>query len=220
MIHGDKMNTAYANLLKYSRDNINYDEIYNDVIKPSVESGFPPIHIDVISASMMKLIVTLIKPKFIVEIGTLYGFSSIVLSSGLTEEAKLITVDIDPNSTAAANRFFSQLKINNKVSAICDDAINYLEGLDDDSIDLLFIDGEKKSYPAYLKAGFCKLKKGGVIIMDDAAASADYSVSDFDYNEIESINEILKYNNAVFNSSRIYSAFVPTEHGLVMSVKL
>ena len=112
------------------------------------------------------------RPKLILEIGTLVGYSAIRMARMLAEEGGIICVEKNPESARKAERNIERAGFAEKVKVVVGDAkkvIPTLEGI----FDLVFIDAEKKAYLTYLKLVEGKLRKGAVVVADNALMSAD-----------------------------------------------
>ncbi|WP_414497538.1 O-methyltransferase [Streptomyces sp. CRN 30] len=85
---------------------------------------------------------------------------------------------------------------------------------------MLFVDGDKKSYPSYLRLGFPLLQPGGLLIADDAFAHGDFGAeSDPDADPQRETRAVRAYAGAVGRSPQLFSAFVATEAGLLVRRK-
>ena len=107
------------------------------------------------------------------------------------------------------------------VEIVAGDAAAHLAKWTAGKADLIFIDADKRSYPQYLKLCFPLLAVGGLLIADDAFASGDFSAEAIDGDEGRTeIVAINTYNRAVLKSAAMFSTFVGTNNGMMVSVKL
>jgi predicted O-methyltransferase YrrM len=137
------------------------------------------------------------KPRKILEIGTLYGYSAILMSSMLPEENgwKVITIEIDKKSANIARKNIEDAALGNRVEVIVGDALGIIPKLNV-KFDMVFLDGTKEQYFKYLKLVEKKLKKGVVIVADNVGIFEKFM---YDY---------LEY---VRNSGRYKSTTIQTE---------
>lgn len=111
-------------------------------------------------------------------------------------------------------------RVGHLVDIVVGDAVEYLATVPPESVGLLFIDADKKSYPAYLKHGFRALEWGGLLVADDAFARGDFTgEAGPDPTEDREVRAIAAYARAVGRSPLLLSAFVGTENGMLISVK-
>ncbi len=111
------------------------------------------------------------KPKFILEIGTLVGYSAILMARNL-KKGKIISLEIDKNAAKIAQENIANADLSDKVEIVVGDAKKTIKKLDK-RFDFIFIDAKKEEYFAYLKLLENKMKKGCVIVADNAKIFAE-----------------------------------------------
>jgi len=154
-----------------------------------------------------------IRPKRVLEVGTLVGYSTILMGKELGNDAHLITIEIDANNAKIAKENIRKAEIPPTVEVLVGDAIEVIPRLEG-MFDLVFIDADKTEYLDYLRLIEEKLHKGSVIVADNVEHAPPY----LDY---------------VRSSGKYSSRFVPVgpvtvghyrcrsrEDGLEISVKL
>ncbi|MEM1552569.1 MAG: class I SAM-dependent methyltransferase [Candidatus Bathyarchaeia archaeon] len=114
-----------------------------------------------------------IKPKRVLEIGTLVGYSAILMGKELSSDAHLITIEKDANSAKIARENIRKAEIPPTVEVIVGDALEIIPKLEG-MFDLVFIDAEKSEYLNYLQLIENKLHKGSVVIVDNAEHAPNY----------------------------------------------
>ena len=145
------------------------------------------------------------KPRSILEIGTLYGYSAILMGSMLPEgnSGKVITIEIDEGSANIARKNIEDAALANKVEVIVGDALEIIPKLRG-KIDMVFLDATKNEYFRYLKFVEKNLEKGSVVVADNVGI---FERSMYDY---------LQY---VRNSGRFNSRVLDTELEFNKNVK-
>jgi caffeoyl-CoA O-methyltransferase len=186
-----------------------------------LEQGLRPMHIDDNAARVLQLLTLLKQPRAAIEVGAYFGFSTVHIARALPAGGKLTSYEVDPKLAALARDNVEAAGVADRVEIVASDAAVHLDKWTPGSVDLIFIDAEKRSYPALLKLCFPLLAKGGLLIADDAFAAGDFSneASDGGASQ-DSIVAINTYNRAVLKSAALLSAFVGTNNGLIVSVKL
>jgi predicted O-methyltransferase YrrM len=145
------------------------------------------------------------KPKRVLEIGTLIGYSAILMAKELESSAHLITIGINPNETKSARENIIKAKIAATIDVITGDAKEVIPKLSG-KFDMVFIDAEKTESLQYLQLAEPKLHKGSIIIADNAGTHA---------------HEMKDYLNYVRSSGKYSSQYVPVdEDGLEISTTL
>jgi predicted O-methyltransferase YrrM len=146
-----------------------------------------------------------VEPKSILEIGTLVGYSAILMGKELGSEGYLTTIEIHDDEARIARRNVERAKIPPTVKVIVGDAKEVIPRLQGE-FDLVFVDAEKTEYLEYLRLVETRLHKGTTIVADNAGIFAD---------------EMSDYLDYVRSSGKYRSKFVPVgEDGLEISVKL
>lgn len=115
---------------------------------------------------LLSMISHMIRPRYVLEIGTYTGYSALCLCEGLAEGGQLITIDCNDELEDFSHAFFEKSPWKDNIRQMTGDArtlIHTLEG----EIDLAFIDADKENYPAYLELVYPKLKTGGFILADN-----------------------------------------------------
>jgi predicted O-methyltransferase YrrM len=134
-----------------------------------------------------------VKPKRLLEIGALIGYSTILMGKELDSDAQIITIEIDEGEAKIAEDNIKTARIQPKIEVIVGDALNIIPKLEGD-FDFVFIDAAKREYMKYLKLIEDKLHEGSVIVADNAGSFA------------ESMKDYLNY---VRSSEKYESKFVP-----------
>ena len=113
------------------------------------------------------------KPKRVLEIGTLVGYSAILMGKELESGAELITLEIDPNAAERAKENIQRAGLAATITVLVGDARELLPSLPG-TFDLVFIDAEKEQYLEYLKLLESKLHPGSVVVADNATHAPEY----------------------------------------------
>ena len=146
-----------------------------------------------------------VEPKRVLEIGTLVGYSAILMGKELGKETHLITIEIHDDEARIARKNIERAKIPPTVKVIVGDAKEVIPKLQGE-FDLVFVDAEKSEYLEYLQLGETRLHKGSTVVADNAGIFAD---------------QMSDYLGYVRSSGKYRSRFVPVgEDGLEISVKL
>src|SRR4051812_16053578 len=90
--------TSYARAVLGARD-----PVLDDVLRTSLlDRGMPTIQIDDNAGRVLQLLTMLRRPQHVIEVGTLFGYSSIFIARGLMDGARLTTLEIDPDAAMLA----------------------------------------------------------------------------------------------------------------------
>ncbi|MCL6524213.1 MAG: class I SAM-dependent methyltransferase [Thermoflavifilum sp.] len=114
----------------------------------------------------LSMISRMIKPKYVLEIGTFTGYSAICLATGLQPGGYLITIDRDERLHTQCKAFFQQAGLAEVIRPITGDALYILQDLDQ-TFDLVFIDADKENYITYYETILPRVATGGWILADN-----------------------------------------------------
>jgi caffeoyl-CoA O-methyltransferase len=183
--------------------------------------GLRPIQVDDNAARVLQLLTLLKRPRAAIEIGAFFGYSTVHIARGLPPDSKLTSFELDPELAALAQANVAAAGFAERVEIVVGDAAEHLSAWRAGVVDLIFVDADKRSYPKYLKLCFPLLAKGGLLIADDAFATGNFSpeASDGEAGRTE-VTAINTYNRAILKSDALFSAFVGTENGLMVSVRI
>jgi predicted O-methyltransferase YrrM len=157
-------------------------------------------HLPTIGPIKGKIISDIIKryqPTKILEIGTLHGYSAILMTDLLFDDGKLITIEIDKNLADIARKNIAKAGLSHKIEVISGNALEVIPTLNGYKFDLIFLDAAKSEYLQYLRLLEEKhlMKKDSVVVAD---------------NVILYENEMKDYLEYVRNSNRYKSQTTET----------
>jgi predicted O-methyltransferase YrrM len=145
------------------------------------------------------------KPKRLLEVGTLIGYSAIMMGKELPADAELITIEIHGDEAYVAERNIQRARIAAKIQVLVGDAKKVIPKLSG-KFDLVFLDAEKIEYIEYLRLVEDKLNPEAVVIADNAGIFA------------EQMHEYLEYVRSSGKYRSRYFGF--GSDGVEVSVKL
>ncbi|GAA3835372.1 O-methyltransferase [Nocardioides panacisoli] len=119
--------------------------------------------------AVLRFLAAALEAKAVVEIGTGTGVSGLWLLRGMRPDGVLTTVDVEAEHQRLAKESFKDEGIApQRVRAIAGAALDVLPRLTDGHYDLVFADGDKREYSAYLAEALRLLRPGGVVAFDNA----------------------------------------------------
>lgn len=179
------------------------DKVLKQIEKMTKQKFLPIIGPD--KGSVLVQIIHESHPRRVLEIGTLIGYSAILMAKELDSETHLITIEIHEDEAKIAHENIEKAQVSATVEVITGNAIKVipkLQGL----FDMVFIDAEKSEYREYLRLVEAKLHKGSVVVADNAGIFAD---------------EMKDYLDYVRSSRKYSSKYVPFgEDGVEISIRL
>ncbi len=166
-----------------------------------------------LSISEAKLIVALlqpIKPKKILELGTLVGTSALWLASALVDEGYLMTVEKSYNNYIIAKNNLENSPLASKIILVHQEALEALKSLENHTFDAIFIDAKKTDYQYYWPLAKKLVREGGVLLVDN---SLMFEKGD------EIASAIKDFNKTVTEDSEVISVIIPSFAGLTYAIK-
>jgi len=145
------------------------EEILRGIEQDSEKRNLPII--GPIKGRVLDNVVIQTKPKVILEIGTLVGYSALRMSRFLPSGARIMCVEISNSFAEEAQDNFSKAGLSNMIQIIIGDAKEVIPNLKE-TVDLLFLDAEKINYLTYLNLAERMLHKGSTIVADNAGMAA------------------------------------------------
>lgn len=187
--------------------------------KYAYETGLPIIPNDVVH--LMSVLLGIIRPKKILEIGMAVGFSAIFMSDFLQESGSITTIDRYPQMIEEARENFKKFNKEDKIHLIVGDAVQVVKELDEE-YDVVFMDAAKGQYINILPDVIRLTKKGGLIIADDVLQDGRVAKERLDVPRRQRtmhtrLNEFL---TEISNNSNLRSSILTIGDGVALIQKL
>lgn len=186
------------------------DEDLLSIKESASYAGLPKIAISENVGKLIYIFTKLQKPKRILEVGTLAGYSTAWLAKG-APDAKIITLECDPKHATVARSNFKQTHLNHRIEIIEDDASNTLNSFvesQEEPFDLIFLDADKKGYPKYLPY-LLKLSKPGTLLLTDNLIPREEQINQPASNDLEATN-IYHYNSLLSENPNLETILITT----------
>jgi len=187
-----------------------YRETNLRLLNPRMASGH-------IQGRLLKMLVTMIRPQLILEVGTFTGYATLCMAEGLPEGGVIHTVEIDDELEDFILKGFKKSPYSNRIQLHIGNALKVVPALGL-QFDLIFLDGEKREYPEYFSSLLQYLKPGGYIIADNTLW--DGHVVDSDYDSDPQTMAVRKFNDMVRADDRVEVAMIPMRDGLTIIRKI
>ena len=142
---------------------------HDAALRTNKNAGLPAIDVSRLQGKFLELLVHISGARSILKIGTLGGYSTIWLAHALPEGGRIVTLEYDPHHADVARKNLRNAGVLDRVDLLVGRAIDSLPTLKKTAavpFDLIFIDADKESYPAYLQWSL-KLSRPGTVIVAD-----------------------------------------------------
>ena len=166
---------------------------------------------------LLKMLVSMIRPKNILEVGTFSGYSAICMAEGLEEGGMVYTFEINDEQEDFTRPWIEQSSVKDKIRFIIGDAITEAPRLGI-TFDMAFIDGDKRTYRETYEMALSVLHSGGFILADNTLW--DGHVVDHAYDHDAQTRGIEAFNDAILNDKRVERVILPLRDGLTLIRKL
>jgi len=141
------------------------DPLLEATLADTMAAGLRAINVAPPQGKFLMLLAQIAGASRILEIGTLGGYSAIWMARALPEGGKLISLEYEPHNAAVAAKNVERADLADKVEIKVGAAIDTLPTLQG-TFDLIFIDADKASYPAYFEQAI-RLSRPGTVIVGD-----------------------------------------------------
>jgi len=167
---------------------------------------------------LLKMLVRMINPRMVLELGTYSGYSALCMAEGLLRpEACVHTIEIEDELEDFLREHFAQSPHGDRVHLHIGDAVKVLGEVEGD-FDLAFIDANKRDYVEYYDMVLPRIAPGGFIIADNTLW--DGKVVDWGKQLDAQTAGILAFNDRVAADPRVEVVIIPLRDGLTLIHKL
>lgn len=166
---------------------------------------------------LLKMLVTMIRPRNILEVGTFSGYSAICMAEGLEDGGMVYTFEINDEQEEFTRPWIERSPVADKIHFIIGDALQEAPKLGI-TFDMAFIDGDKRTYRETYEMALSLLRKGGFILADNTLW--DGHVVDRAYARDPQTQGIETFNEYVLHDNRVEQVILPLRDGLTLIRKL
>ena len=115
---------------------------------------------------LLSMLSKLVQPNLVIEIGTFTGYGALCFAEGLAKNGKVMSIEVNPEHAYKAQEFIKKTPFAKQIEVLNLDGMKFLECIDERA-DIIYVDGEKRSYIKYLDACNRVLRVGGLAIFDN-----------------------------------------------------
>src|SRR5207237_6867892 len=193
------------------------DEVLREIRERSIREGLPAIAVGRFDGLHLEVIARAIGALKAVEIGTLGGYSGVCLLRGMGPHGVLHTFEYSEKHARVANESFHKAGVAARAHIHVGAALDRLPEIEAEApFDLVFVDADKVSYPAYLAWAADHLREGGVLLADNAFGFGEIHLPGSDEGRLA----LRKFNEQLAQGGRFRATMLPTAEGLAMGVKI
>jgi caffeoyl-CoA O-methyltransferase len=167
--------------------------------------------------AFLTMLTRLLGARHAVEVGTFTGYSALCIARGLPDDGHLVCCDVSEEWTSVGRKYWSEAGVEERIDLRIAPALETLEALPrDEAIDFAFIDADKPNYRNYYEALLPRLRRNGVIGVDNvlwSGAVLDENAAD------ENTVAIKAFNDFVASDDRVDVVMLPLADGLTLARK-
>lgn len=166
---------------------------------------------------LLKMLVRMIRPQNILEVGTFSGYSAICMAEGLEPGGRLYTFEINDEQEDFTRPWIEGSAVADRIEFVIGDAIELAPKLGV-TFDMAFIDGDKRTYVETYEMALGVLRPGGFILADNTLW--DGHVTDPAYDRDPQTRGIRRFNDHVAGDERVERVILPLRDGLTLIRKI
>ncbi|QRR03621.1 O-methyltransferase [Dyadobacter sandarakinus] len=186
-------------------------ETYARILSPRMLSGH-------LQGRLLSMMSRMIRPERVLEIGTYTGYSALCLCEGLTENGKLITIDVNEELETFTRSYFDQSPYKHQIDYRIGNASDIIPTLDG-FFDIVFIDADKLNYANYYHLCLDKVREGGFLIADNVLWSGKVITAESGKTDKDT-RSMVDFNKMIQDDPRVSNILLPVRDGLMIVQKL
>ena len=209
-----------SKLANYIEDNFSSEDAFLTKLNTdAAANSIPDICIGGAQGAFLQLFLRSMNARYVLEIGSLAGYSAITMARALPEGGKVVCLELNPAFCDFIRQKAFEAGLQDKIEVHQGNAASFLATYNPPfTFDFIFIDADKPQYLQYLELSLPLLRSGGVIAGDNALAWGYVADESPDY-EPHNVQGIQQFNRAIATHPELSSCFLPVGDGMVMGLK-
>jgi caffeoyl-CoA O-methyltransferase len=194
------------------------DDLQRRLIAETAALGRAAVmQISPLQGAFMELFGRAIGARRALEVGTFTGYSALCVARALPDDGRLLCCDVNEEWTTIARRYWDEAGVGEKIELRLGPAIDTLRALAvEEQFDIAFVDADKPSYPAYVDEIVPRLRRDGVIMVDNTLWSGN--VADPIIDDPGTV-AMRAFNDRVAADDRLRRVLLPISDGLTLLQK-
>jgi predicted O-methyltransferase YrrM len=171
------------------------------------------------SAAFMEILIRIINPKRVLEIGTAIAYSSIRIARNLKKKGIVQTIEKSKDNIVLAKGYIKKSGVEEKIKILAGKAFEIMPELEK-KYDFIFLDADKNEYSKLFELSIVLLKKGGVIMVDNLLWGGHAAAEKVPAKYKTSTEHIRNFNKEFMANPRLKASIIPVGDGLGIGVKI
>lgn len=195
------------------------DDFLRNLKQDAIAEKIPEICISAEQGKFLQFFLKSINAKYVLEIGSLFGYSAITMARALPEDGKLIALEVSEKHANFIRQAVKKAGLEHKIQVECADALSFLQTYKPEfNFDFVFIDADKKNYSNYLDLTYPMLRKGGIVAGDNALGFGKIA-DENPKNEPGNVKAIQAFNQKMKEHNNLFTCLVTMGDGMCMGIK-
>src|SRR5438045_6470623 len=191
------------------------DELLASLREEADRTGLPPLATSADEGRLLQVLLTSIRARKVLEVGTLGGYSAICMARVLPTGSRLLSIEIEEKHAEFARKYIERAQLSDKIEVRVGRALDVLPSLDGEQFDAIFLDADKEPLPTYFEWALRLVRPGGLIIGDNALWGGRAYDGDEPDDKTRGVRE---FNRRMAIDPRVLGIIVPTHDGVAIAV--
>lgn len=192
------------------------DYFLRSLKRAASSAGIPEIWISPEQAAFMQILLRLCGAREVIEVGTLAGYSAIVMARSLPAGGRVRTIELSEAHADFAEEWIGRSDVADRIKLHRGDGRKVLPTFAAESADAAFLDADKAGYAMYLEESLRIVRSNGLIMVDNAFAFGQL----FDENPTDpEAPAVRAFNERMAGEQRLHSIIVAVGDGCWVGVK-
>lgn len=192
-------------------------DLLNEMEQFAKENSVPIVQKD--TAKFLQFMVTVKRPKKILELGTAIGYSAILMCKYSGEDTKITSIERDDKMFSIAEENISKYGYDKNINLVKGECLEVMKSLDD-KYDIIFMDAGKGHYNHFLPECLRLLKKDGIIIADNVLFRGMVANNDLLIRrKITIVKRMRKYLEMVSSDPELITSIIPMGDGIAVTTR-
>lgn len=173
----------------------------------------PRMMVGPLEGAFLKMLVRIAAAKKVLEIGMFTGYSALAWAEALPEDGRLVSCDVNPETTELARGYFAASPHGHKIEVRLGPALETLKSLQG-PFDICFIDADKTGYDAYYDACIGLTRRGGLLVLDNMLLGGKVLQPGDDRTRV-----VDALNDRINRDERVENVLLPVRDGIMLAYK-
>ena len=174
------------------------------------KTATPQMMVGLLEGRFLGTLVRSLRARRVLELGTFTGYSSISMALALPTGGRVITCDVNEETTAIARRYADEAGVADRIDFRLGPALETIAGLDG-PFELVFIDADKENYVNYYDATLPLLADGGLMVVDNTLWSGRVADPNEDDEKTRAVRAL---NDRVVADQRVENVLLTVRDGM------